>query len=195
MAYYHCLLFDLDGTLIDSAPDLGAAADRLRTNRGLESLPLHAYRPLAGAGARGMLQVMPITAKHICRDHKIKCEIPRLITDNAYNAMIASAYIGDRMAEFRGNYVLTLAGYNAGPGRARQWVREFGDPREPDVDPIDWIERIPFEETREYVKKVLANVQVYRARLGDEKALRLAQDLRHHVPRRPAAEPPAAPKK
>ena len=147
------------------------------------------------AGARGMLQVMPITAKHICRDHKIKCEIPRLITDNAYNAMIASAYIGDRMAEFRGNYVLTLAGYNAGPGRARQWVREFGDPREPDVDPIDWIERIPFEETREYVKKVLANVQVYRARLGDEKALRLAQDLRHHVPRRPAAEPPAAPKK
>ncbi len=144
------------------------------------------------AGARGMLQVMPITAKHICRDHKIKCEIPRLVTDTAYNAMIASAYVGDRMADFRGNYVLTLAGYNAGPGRARQWVREFGDPRGPDVDPIDWIERIPFEETREYVKKVLANVQVYRARLGDEKALRLMHDLRNHTPRRPASPPPTA---
>ena len=81
--------------------------------------------------------------------------------------MMASAYIGDRMDEFAGSYVLTLAGYNAGPGRARQWMREFGDPRDPGVDPIDWIERIPFEETREYVKKVLANMQVYRARLGE----------------------------
>jgi soluble lytic murein transglycosylase len=135
---------------------------------------------VSSAGARGLLQVMPITAKHICRDHKIKCEIPRLVTDNAYNAMIASAYIGDRMAEFRGSYVLTLAGYNAGPGRARQWMREFGDPRDPAVDPIDWIERIPIEETREYVKKVLSNVQVYRARLGVERALRLEQDLRAH---------------
>lgn len=132
---------------------------------------------ISSAGARGILQVMPITAQHICRDHKIKCDLPRLITDNAYNAMIASAYIGDRMAEFRGNYVLTLAGYNAGPGRARQWIRELGDPREPTIDPIDWIERIPIEETREYVKKVLANMQVYRARLGDETALRLDQDL------------------
>jgi len=147
------------------------------------------------AGARGMLQVMPITAKHICRDHKIKCEIPRLLTDNAYNAMIASAYVGDRMVEFGGNYLLTLAGYNAGPGRARQWVREFGDPRGTDVDPIDWIERIPFEETREYVKKVLANVQVYRARLGDEKALRLMQDLRSFTPRRPPAPSPTVPPK
>lgn len=139
------------------------------------------------AGARGLLQVMPITAQHICRDHKIKCEIPRLLTDNAYNAMIAGAYIGDRMVEFRGNYVLTLAGYNAGPGRARQWMREFGDPREPGIDPIDWIERIPIEETREYVKKVLSNVQVYRARLGDEKALRLTIDLRENALQRRAA--------
>ena len=117
------------------------------------------------AGARGLLQVMPITARHICRDHNVKCDISRLLTDNSYNAMIASAYIGDRMAEFGGNYLLTLAGYNAGPGRAREWVRAFGDPRIT-VDPIDWIESIPIEETREYVKKVLANIQVYRARLG-----------------------------
>ena len=133
---------------------------------------------ISTAGARGLLQVMPITARHICRDHNVKCDVPRLLTDNSYNAMIASAYIGDRMAEFSGNYVLTLAGYNAGPGRAREWVRAFGDPRTPKVDPIDWIESIPIEETREYVKKVLANIQVYRARLGEEQALRLTQDLK-----------------
>jgi soluble lytic murein transglycosylase len=92
--------------------------------------------------------------------------------------MLASAYVADRMDEFSGSYVLTLAGYNAGPGRARQWIREFGDPRNPKVDPVDWIERIPFEETREYVGKVLANIQVYRARLGEERAaLRLEEDL------------------
>jgi soluble lytic murein transglycosylase len=132
---------------------------------------------VSGAGARGLLQVMPVTAKHVCTDHKIKCDIPRLLTDKVYNTMIGSAYIGDRMGEFDGSYVLTLAGYNAGPGRARQWMREFGDPRSGKVDPIDWIERIPFEETREYVAKVLSNIQIYRARLGQQPALRLHRDL------------------
>jgi soluble lytic murein transglycosylase len=133
---------------------------------------------ISHAGARGLLQVMPITARHICRDHKIKCDIPRLLTDTSYNAMIASAYVGDRKEEFSGSYVLTLAGYNAGPGRARQWMRRFGDPRKPDTDPIDWIEMIPFEETREYVKKVLSNVQMYRARLGEETPVRMVSDLK-----------------
>jgi len=132
---------------------------------------------VSGAGAKGLLQVMTVTAKHVCQDYRIKCDIARLLTDPGYNAMLASAYIGDRMEEFSGSYVLTIAGYNAGPGRARQWIREFGDPRSPSVDPIDWIERIPIQETREYVAKVLANIQVYRARLGDEKALRLNEDL------------------
>lgn len=133
---------------------------------------------ISHAGARGLLQVMPITARHICRDHKIKCDIPRLITDTSYNAMIGSAYVGDRKEEFDGSYVLTLAGYNAGPGRARQWIRRYGDPRKPGVDPIDWIEMIPFEETREYVKKVLSNVQMYRARLGEPTPVRLVSDLK-----------------
>ena len=73
--------------------------------------------------------------------------------DPVYNTMMGSAYISDRMDEFTGSYVLTLAGYNAGPGRAREWIKEFGDPRDQKVDPIDWIHRIPFEETREYVQK------------------------------------------
>jgi peptidoglycan lytic transglycosylase len=133
---------------------------------------------LSGAGARGILQVMPVTAKHVCRDYKIKCQIDRLMKDPAYNTMLGSAYIADRMAEFTGSYVLTLAGYNAGPGRAREWIKEFGDPRDRKIDPIDWIHRIPFEETREYVQKVLSNIQVYRARLGEANAVRLNGDLK-----------------
>ena len=133
---------------------------------------------LSGAGARGILQVMPITARHICRDYKLKCDIPRLMTDAAYNTMMGSAYIADRMDEFTGSYVLTLAGYNAGPGRAREWIKEFGDPRQAGVDPIDWIHRIPIEETREYVQKVLSNIQIYRARLGETNAVRLNADLK-----------------
>jgi len=132
---------------------------------------------VSGAGARGILQVMKVTANHICRDYKIKCKHDRLLTDDGYNIMIASAYVADRMQEWDGSYVLGLSSYNAGPGRTREWIAEFGDPRDPGVDPIDWIERIPFEETRRYVAKVLSNIQVYRARLGEEAALRLDEDL------------------
>ncbi|HEY7552664.1 MAG TPA: lytic transglycosylase domain-containing protein [Hyphomicrobiaceae bacterium] len=134
---------------------------------------------LSGAGARGILQVMPVTARHVCRDYKLKCDIPRLMKDPAYNTMMGSAYISDRMDEFGGSYILAIAGYNAGPGRAREWIREFGDPRDPRVDPIDWIHRIPIQETREYVQKVLSNIQIYRARLGEEAtAVRIDADLR-----------------
>lgn len=123
---------------------------------------------MSGAGARGILQVMPGTARGICRNYKIKCDIKRLMNDPSYNAMLASAYAGDRMDAVSGSYILTLTSYNAGPGRTRQWLRELGDPRDPGVDPVDWIYQIPFEETRDYVQKVLSNVQVYRARLGKE---------------------------
>jgi soluble lytic murein transglycosylase len=133
---------------------------------------------VSGAGARGILQVMKGTARHVCHDYKIKCDHKQLLTNTSYNTMIASAYFADQMQEFDGSYVLSIASYNAGPGRTRQWIREFGDPRKANVDPIDWIERIPIEETRRYVAKVLSNIQIYRARLGDEAtALRLDQDL------------------
>jgi soluble lytic murein transglycosylase len=133
---------------------------------------------VSGAGAQGLLQVMKDTAKHVCRDYKIKCNQKELVSDPAYNTMIASAYVADQMAEFSGSYVLGLTSYNAGPGRTREWIEEFGDPRSAKVDPLDWIERIPLEETRRYVVKVLSNIQIYRARLGEEDtALRLDQDL------------------
>jgi soluble lytic murein transglycosylase len=132
---------------------------------------------VSGAGAKGLLQVMTGTARHVCHDYKIKCQIPRLLSDSQYNVMIGSAYIADRMDDFGGSYVLGIAGYNAGPGRARQWIKENGDPRDPKIDPIDWIERIPITETRDYVTKVLANIQIYRARLGLKNPLHLQQDL------------------
>jgi soluble lytic murein transglycosylase len=132
----------------------------------------------SGAGAKGLLQVMDITARHVCKDYKIKCELDRLLGDAPYNTRIAAAYVGDRMAEFDGSYVMAIAGYNAGPSRSRTWARRHGDPREAKVDVVDWIERIPFQETREYVAKVLSNVQIYRARLGDDaRALQLDLDL------------------
>lgn len=132
---------------------------------------------VSGAGAKGLLQVMPATARHVCRDYKIKCQLGRLLSDPQYNVMIGSSYVADRMDDFDGSYVLGIAGYNAGPGRAREWARDFGDPRDPSVDPVDWIERIPISETRDYVTKVLANIQIYRARLGIKNPLRLQQDL------------------
>lgn len=137
------------------------------------------------AGARGLMQVMPITARHVCTQHKLKCDLPKLVTDHAYNVRIASAYVADRMAELGGWYAVALAAYNAGPGRARQWIRQNGDPRGDGVDTIDWIERIPIEETRHYVEKVLSNIQVYRARLGEPKALRLVEDLTQPTGRDP----------
>ncbi|MDH4982948.1 lytic transglycosylase domain-containing protein [Hyphomicrobium sp. D-2] len=143
---------------------------------------------VSGAGARGILQVMKITANHVCKDYKIKCNHGRLLNDASYNTMIASAYVADRLDDWKGSYVLGLPSYNAGPGRTRQWVREFGDPREAGIDPVDWIERIPIEETRSYVAKVLSNIQVYRARLGVDSPLRIEDDLYRaaaHKPRRP----------
>ena len=102
----------------------------------------------------------------------------RLSRDPAYNATLASAYVSGRLREFGGSYILAYAGYNAGPGRARYWIGKNGDPRDPAVDPVDWIELIHLEETREYVKKVMANLQVYRARLGKpETALQISRDI------------------
>lgn len=142
---------------------------------------------VSSAGARGLMQVMPITARHVARDYKIKADIDRLLSDQPYNVMMGATYIADRMDEFAGSYILTLAGFNAGPGRVRQWLKEFGDPREPGRDPLDWIERIPFTETREYVKKVMGNIQVYRAVFdGPKGTLKAIPDLYRASTKTPA---------
>jgi hypothetical protein len=90
---------------------------------------------------------------------------PLLTIDPKYNISIGNAYLSGVLDGFSGSYVLSLAAYNAGPGRVRQWLREFGDPRDPGRDVVDWIEMIPFNETRGYVQRVLEGLQVYRLRM------------------------------
>jgi soluble lytic murein transglycosylase len=82
------------------------------------------------------------------------------------------------MQDYRGNYALAFAAYNAGRGRVDEWIAKFGDPRKPGVDPIDWVERIPFMETRNYVQRVMENMQVYRTRFGTNVPLTIETDLR-----------------
>jgi soluble lytic murein transglycosylase len=81
---------------------------------------------------------------------------------------LGAAELGDLIKYYRGSYILSFAGYNAGRGRVKDWIAKYGDPRDPKIDPIDWVERIPIPETRNYVQRVLENLQVYRVRLGLE---------------------------
>ena len=128
-------------------------------------------------GAAGLMQLMPGTARMVAKQYKVKYA-PSELTNPTYNAQLGEAHLRDLIDSYRGSYFLSLAAYNAGGGRVQDWMKAFGDPRNPDVDPIDWIERIPFTETREYVKKIMEALQLYRSRLsGSEKALQLVQDL------------------
>src|SRR5262249_26771257 len=117
------------------------------------------------AGARGLMQLMPSTAKWMAGKMGINYNEPLLTVDPKYNISIGNAYLSGVLDSFSGSYVLSLAAYNAGPGRVRQWMREFGDPRDPGRDVVDWIEMIPFNETRGYVQRVLEGLQVYRLRM------------------------------
>jgi soluble lytic murein transglycosylase len=122
---------------------------------------------VSGAGARGLLQLLPGTAQEVAKKNGLPYSKDRLTTDAAYNATLGAAFLKDQLGRFDGSYVLTFVGYNAGPRRAQQWVRKYGDPRGKDVDTVvDWIERIPFTETRNYVQRVMENYEVYRMRLS-----------------------------
>ncbi len=129
------------------------------------------------AGARGLLQLMPATAQITARKAGLSFDAARLTRDPAYNAALGSAHLGELAADYQGSYILTFAAYNAGARRVREWIEAYGDPRDPSVDPIDWVERIPFSETRNYVQRVMENVQVYRARLGESNQLKIEGDL------------------
>ena len=137
---------------------------------------------VSSAGAMGLMQLLPSTAKEVARSHDIKFDKKKL-SEPSYNLQLGSAFLHRLISSYNGSYVMALAAYNAGPGRVRQWVAQFGDPRDKNVDPIDWIERIPFKETREYVLKIMESAQVYRARLNNSgDSLRLAQDLHRGRP-------------
>jgi soluble lytic murein transglycosylase len=118
-------------------------------------------------GALGLLQLMPGTAKDLAKKSGLPYSQARLTTDAGYNAALGAAFLGEQLGRFNGSYVLTFAGYNAGPRRAQDWITRYGDPRGKDVDTVvDWIERIPFSETRSYVQRVMENYQVYKMRLS-----------------------------
>ncbi|MHA1524088.1 MAG: lytic transglycosylase domain-containing protein [Alphaproteobacteria bacterium] len=136
------------------------------------------WRARSGAGARGLMQIMPATAKEVARDHAYPFALNRLTEDPVYSAQLGNAFLGDLLERFGGSYVLTIAAYNAGAGRVGQWIETFGDPRTRQVDPINWVESIPFDETRNYVQRVLENIQVYRMFLaGRPVPIKLAEDL------------------
>ena len=129
---------------------------------------------ISGAGARGLMQVMPGTARAVAGDLGIlgSHDTGRLISDWQYNAKLGANYLAGLAGELRGNVVMMSAGYNAGPSRPLRWMDRFGDPREADPADdariVDWIERIPFDETRNYVMRVTESLPVYRARLGKD---------------------------
>jgi len=118
------------------------------------------------AGARGLMQLMPATAQQTARGLGLGYDLGALLSDPAYNVALGRAYLAAMIDRFGGHYILAIAAYNAGPGRVDQWIARHGHPANPDVDVIDWIERIPFAETRNYVHRVLEGLQVYRDRLA-----------------------------
>jgi soluble lytic murein transglycosylase len=133
----------------------------------------------SGVGARGLMQVMPGTAQEVASKLAIDFDNGRLLTDPVYNARIGKAYLAELIETFGNNYVLVSAGYNAGPSRPIRWMSERGDPRSGSLDVIDWIEMIPFTETRNYVMRVMESLPVYRARLtGQVQPIRLSEELR-----------------
>lgn len=131
------------------------------------------------ADAQGLMQVLPGTAKLVAKELGLDYTAGRLISDPAFNVTMGSAYLARMVDEFGPSIALIASGYNAGPGRPRRWITELGDPRSPDVDVVDWVETIPFGETRTYVMRVVEGVVIYRAKLkGSAGPIRITAELK-----------------
>jgi soluble lytic murein transglycosylase len=135
-------------------------------------------RVVSSANAIGLMQVTPAAGRDTAKRFNVTFDQHRLSQDLAYNAQLGTAELGNDIANWRGSYILAFVAYNAGPRRAKEWVEQYGDPRDPKIDPIDWIERIPISETRNYVQRVLENMQVYRALVQNNPKLLIEADLR-----------------
>ncbi|HSF96650.1 MAG TPA: lytic transglycosylase domain-containing protein [Thermohalobaculum sp.] len=171
-AYYP--ITDLAGYASTVEPALAMAIARQET----ELNP----RAVSPAGARGLMQLMPATAKKVAGWIGEKYSRQRLTEDWQYNARLGQTYLARRIGEFDGSYVLAAAAYNAGAHRVQSWIGEYGDPRLPGVDMIDWMESIPFSETRNYVQRVLEALYVYRARItGTTGPMTIVADLARGV--------------
>jgi soluble lytic murein transglycosylase len=129
------------------------------------------------AQAYGLMQVTPDAGRYVCKRAGVPFDLARMKTDSAYNAALGAAELGGLMEDYRGSYIMTFAAYNAGRGSLRKWVDRYGDPRDAKVDAVDWVELIPFSETRNYVQRIMENLQVYRARFGGGTKLQIEADL------------------
>lgn len=135
-------------------------------------------RAISHANARGLMQLIPATARTQARREGLPYRTSWLTDDPGYNMTLGASHLDDLLNTFEGSYIMTAAAYNAGPRRPKQWVIDYGDPRNGEVDPVDWVELVPFSETRNYIQRILENVQVYRHRLTGEPAeIRISQDL------------------
>jgi soluble lytic murein transglycosylase len=139
-----------------------------------------AFNPLvvSPAQAYGLMQVTPDAGRYVCKKYGAEFDLGRMKTDPVYNAALGAAELGGLIEDYRGSYIMTFAAYNAGRGSVKKWVERYGDPRDSKVDAVDWVELIPFSETRNYVQRVMENLQVYRARFGGGTRLQIEADLR-----------------
>lgn len=152
----HSLLYPQRALPVGPAPEPALVLSVMRQES--EFYP----RAQSPVGALGLMQLMPATARDTAKGMGLPFNRSRLTDDPDYNVRLGQAYLNELLERFDGSYILALAGYNAGPSRAENWAKLFGDPRDPKVDPINWIERIPFSETRNYVQRILESLVVYR---------------------------------
>ncbi|WP_166295214.1 lytic transglycosylase domain-containing protein [Bradyrhizobium sp. 2S1] len=124
-------------------------------------------RDKSPANAVGLMQVTPEAGRDTAKRFGVSYDWSRMVSDPVYNTQMGAAELSALLSEYRNCHIMTFAGYNAGRGRVRDWVKAYGDPRDPNVDPVDWVERIPISETRNYVQRVMENFAVYRVRFDD----------------------------
>jgi peptidoglycan lytic transglycosylase len=149
-------------------------------------------RDKSSANAVGLMQVTPEAARDTAKRFGVAYDWERMVSDPVYNTQMGAAELSALLKEYNGSYIMTFAGYNAGRGRVRDWVKAYGDPRDPNVDPIDWVERIPFAETRNYVQRVMENLLVYRVRLDTGTAVISKFDQPHGTAREANSAPPSS---
>ncbi len=135
-------------------------------------------RDKSAANAVGLMQVTPEAGRDTAKRFGVSYDWDRMVSDPVYNTQMGAAELSALLSEYKGSHIMTFAGYNAGRGRVRDWVKAYGDPRDPKVDPIDWVERIPFSETRNYVQRVIENLAVYRMRFDSDTAVAAKTDAR-----------------
>jgi soluble lytic murein transglycosylase len=137
------------------------------------------------AKAVGLMQITPEAGRDTAKRFSVTYDWDRLVSDPIYNTQMGAAEMAALLQQYRGSYIMSFAGYNAGRGRVQKWVAQYGDPRDANVDAVDWVERIPFAETRNYVQRVMENLHVYRVRFGESTAATIPDQTTKSAEERP----------